>query len=76
METVKRETERSHSSIKLQAVDVEFSEEAVTDYQHRDKQKEINVLEWIAKVILEPLQVSGFIGFMIFGIFFFLGSKN
>ena len=56
-------------------MDVEFSEEAVTDYQHRDKQKEINVLEWIAKVILEPLQVSGFIGFMIFGIFFFLGLK-
>ena len=52
-----RGTERSHSSIKLQAVDVEFSEEAITDYQHRDKQKEINVLEWIAKVILEPLQV-------------------
>ena len=51
------EGQRDHSSIKLQAVDVEFSEEAVTDYQHRDKQKEINVLEWIAKVILEPLQV-------------------
>ena len=50
--------DRDYSSIKLQAVEVEFSEEAVTDYQHRDKQKEINVLEWIAKVILEPLQVS------------------
>ena len=52
------ERQRDHGSIKLQAVEVEFSEEAVTDYQHRDKQKEINVLEWIAKVILEPLQVS------------------
>ena len=55
---LRNERQRDHSSIKLQAVDVEFSEEAVTDYQHRDKQKEINVLEWIAKVILEPLQVS------------------
>ena len=36
---------------------MEFSEEEVTEYLHRDKQKEATVLEWIAKVIQEPLQV-------------------
>ena len=40
-----------------QAVEVEFSEEEATSYVHRDKNKEINVLEWIALVIQEPLQV-------------------
>ena len=43
----------------IKAVEIEFSEESVTEYQHRDKQKEINVLEWISKVIMEPLQVGG-----------------
>ena len=42
----------------FQAVEVEFSEEEATDYVHRDKNKEINVLEWIALVIQEPLQVK------------------
>ena len=42
----------------IKAVEIEFSEESVTEYQHRDKQKEINVLEWISKVIMEPLQVG------------------
>ena len=42
----------------VKAVEAEFSEESVTDYQHRDKQKEMNVLEWISKVIMEPLQVG------------------
>ena len=42
----------------VQAVEVEFSEEEATGYVHRDKNKEINVLEWIALVIQEPLQVS------------------
>ena len=41
----------------VKAVEIEFSEECVTEYQHRDKLKEMNVLEWIAKVIMEPLQV-------------------
>ena len=42
----------------FQAVEVEFSEEEATGYVHRDKNKEINVLEWIALVIQEPLQVT------------------
>ena len=42
----------------VKAVEIEFSEESVTEYQHRDKLKEVNVLEWIAKVIMEPLQVK------------------
>ena len=37
---------------------MEFSEEEATSYVHRDKNKEINVLEWIALVIQEPLQVA------------------
>ena len=49
----------SLSHFLLKAVEIEFSEESVTEYQHRDKQKEINVLEWISKVIMEPLQVGG-----------------
>ena len=49
----------SLSHFRLKAIEIEFSEESVTEYQHRDKQKEINVLEWISKVIMEPLQVRG-----------------
>ena len=37
---------------------MEFSEEEATSYVHRDKNKEVNVLEWIAHVIQEPLQVK------------------
>ena len=49
----------------FQAVEVEFSEEEATSYVHRDKNKEINVLEWIALVIQEPLQVEHFSNFFI-----------
>ena len=42
----------------LQAVEQEFSEEEVTDFQHRDKNKEANVMEWVAKAISEPMQVT------------------
>ena len=34
----------------------EFAEEEGTDFQHRDKNKEANVMEWVAKVISEPMQ--------------------
>ena len=52
-------TDSAITSIKFafQAVEIEFAEEAESNYQHRDKQKETNVLEWIARCILEPLQV-------------------
>ena len=52
-------TDAVFSSIKFafQAVEIEFAEEAESNYQHRDRQKETNVLEWIARCILEPLQV-------------------
>lgn len=39
---------------------MEFSEEEATGFVHRDKLKEMNVLEWIALVIQEPLQVTGY----------------
>ena len=42
----------------LQAVEQEFSEEELTEFEHRDKNKENNVMEWVAKVISEPMQVQ------------------
>merc|ERR1712130_26711 len=48
-----------------EVLSVEFSEEEVTEYLHRDKQKEATVLEWIAKVIQEPLQGSVQIDFFL-----------
>jgi len=41
-----------------EAVEQEFVEEEATNFQHRDKSKEMNVMEWVAKVIAEPLQGS------------------
>ena len=37
---------------------MEFAEEEASDFVHRDKMKEMNVLEWIGLVVQEPLQVS------------------
>ena len=34
-----------------------FAEEEASDFSHRDKLKELEILEWIARTILEPLQV-------------------